>query len=84
MFIATMIKRLTVKNMGKDGFKDCVQSLVSDQYQRDNGCIPPWFTENLLEMCNQTISNDKEVNISASIFPTFDQTFLQVCTFYIH
>ena len=66
---------------GKDGFKDCVQSLVSDQYQKEFGCIPPWFTDNISQMCNKTTTKTKGVQISDTIFPKLDQTFLQVCIY---
>ena len=63
---------------GKNGFKDCVQSIVSDKYQKDYGCVPPWFTENISEMCNQTTTKSNGIQISDTIFSTLDQTFIQV------
>ena len=40
--------------------------------------MPPWFTENIADMCDTTYTKEQWKNMSELIFPTLDNTFLKV------
>ena len=51
-------------------FKQCVQSVVEEQFLKQFGCMPPWSTENMADICEKYFSNEQWKNISDLIFPT--------------
>ena len=55
-----------------------MQSVVEELFLKQIGCRPPWFTENVADICDQSLSNKQWKNISAIIFPTLDSTFFKV------
>ena len=64
----------------KDSFKQCVQSVVEKQFLGQFSCLPPWFTENLADLCDSTYTKEQWKNMSELIFYTMDNTFLKVKT----
>ena len=63
-----------------ESFKQCVQSAVEKQFLGQFYCIPPWFTENIADMCDNTYTKEQWKNMSELIFSTLDNTFLKVNT----
>jgi hypothetical protein len=59
-------------------FKQCVETIVEEKFLKQFECIPPWFTENVADICEQSFSNEQWKNISDLVFPTLDSTFLKV------
>jgi hypothetical protein len=69
------------KTYGKDknqSFKQCVQSFVENKFVKEFGCLPPWFSENVEVFCSTSYTTEKWRNMSTYIFPTMDNTFLEV------
>ena len=62
----------------KSGFKDCVMEAVKEKFLTRYGCSPPWFTENIEDVCHGNMSQDKWKQVSDEIFPTMDHSFLKV------
>ena len=64
----------------KDSFKECVKKAVEEKLLKVYGCMPPWFTDNIDDVCNGIFSDEKWKNIFNDIFRIMDQSFLKVCT----
>ena len=62
----------------KTGFKDCVMEAVKEKFLTRYGCSPPWFTENIEDVCHGNMSQEKWKQVSDEIFPTMDHSFLKV------
>ena len=43
--------------------------------------MPPWFTENVGNFCSETYTMEQWKNMSDYIFPTMDNTFIEVRKF---
>ena len=79
------VKCQDYRNKETGSFKECVQSVVEERFLKGFGCMPPWFTENIEDMCNlQSFSFKTWTNISNDIFPTMDDTFLEVNIRYLY
>ena len=63
----------------KEGYKNCVERVVSEEFLTEYGCIPPWFTEKTEIMCHKTVNTSaKWDNMSQLIFPTLDRSYFKV------
>ena len=74
-------KEANCQNYEKDknvSFKTCVESTVENLFIKKFGCMPPWFTENVGNFCSETYMVKQWRNMSDYIFPTMDNTFIQV------
>ena len=71
-------KEANCQNYEKDINKSFKASVVKNQFLKKFGCIPPWFTENEGNFCSETYTVEQWKNMSDYIFPTMDNTFIQV------
>ena len=51
---------------------------VEEKFLSVYGCMPPWFTDNIHQVCDQGLSEEEWKNISEEIFPTMQKKFMKV------
>ena len=61
-----------------EGFKKCVENVVRSFFLSKVGCLPPWFTETVSDMCSEVLSKTEWMNVSSFLFPYFDSNFVKV------
>ena len=62
---------------GRGSYKQCVMAAVEEKFLSVYGCMPPWFTENIHQVCDQGLSEEEWKNISKKIFPTMQKKFMK-------
>ena len=60
-------------------YKNCTDSVLHKQYLEEVGCVPPWFTYDTNQVCNNIFSQAQWRNIPNMIFASFDQTAIKEC-----
>ena len=63
---------------GRGSYKQCVMAAVEEKFLSVYGCMPPWFTDNIHQVCHQGLSEEEWKNISENIFPTMQKKFMKV------
>ena len=69
--IAKIMKNTQIKALRSE-------SIVEDLFINKFGCMQPWFTENVGNLCSEKYTVEQWKNMSDYIFPTMDNTFIHV------
>ena len=66
------------KDIGEGSYRQCVKTAVEEKFLSVYGCMPPWFTDDVHQVCDQGLSKQEWKIISEDVFPTMQQTFRKV------
>ena len=59
---------------GKGSYHQCVKTVVDKKFLSVYGCMPPWFTDDIHEVCEQGLSKEEWKNISDLVYPAMHAT----------
>ena len=63
---------------GKGSYNQCVKTVVDKKFLSVYGCMPPWFTDDIHEVCEQGLSKEEWKNISDLVYPAMHATYKKV------